>query len=303
MDWGAIPQFLAGGLAIGAVYGLIGVGFSLIYSTSKVINFAQGEFVVYGGLATVSLTLFDLPASIALPLALAASIVMGGALQGLLSTARKGSNELTYIMTTIGVAIALQGLAHQIWGTDYRTYALYPQGAIKVLGASVNYATITILVMTAVVCMTLWVFLFRTMIGKAMRACANDSRAAQTVGIRPRRMVLLAYVAGAAIGGLAGMLITPSQMMSYDNGVILAIKGFTAAIVGGLANPFGAVIGGLVLGLLEGLGVGLISSDLQNAYAFITLLLILLIRPQGLFGRAEPGSARLSCVLLLRLRG
>lgn len=292
MDWGAIPQFLAGGLAIGAVYGLIGVGFSLIYSTSKVINFAQGEFVVYGGLATVSLTLFDIPASIALPLALAASIVMGGALQGLLSTARKGSNELTYIMTTIGVAIALQGLAHQIWGTDYRTYALYPQGAIKVLGASVNYATITILVMTAVVCMTLWAFLFRTMIGKAMRACANDSRAAQTVGIRPRRMVLLAYVASAAIGGLAGMLITPSQMMSYDNGVILAIKGFTAAIVGGLANPFGAVIGGLVLGLLEGLGVGLISSDLQNAYAFITLLLILLIRPQGLFGRAEPGSAR-----------
>lgn len=292
MDWGAIPQFLAGGLAIGAVYGLIGVGFSLIYSTSKVINFAQGEFVVYGGLATVSLTLFDIPACVALPLSLAASIVMGGALQGLLSTARKGSNELTYIMTTIGVAIALQGLAHQIWGTDYRTYALYPQGAIKMLGASVNYATITILVMTAVVCMALWAFLFRTIIGKAMRACANDSRAARTVGIRPRRMVMLAYVASAAIGGLAGMLITPSQMMSYDNGVILAIKGFTAAIVGGLANPFGAVIGGLVLGLLEGLGVGLVSSDLQNAYAFFTLLLILLIRPQGLFGRPEPGSAR-----------
>jgi branched-chain amino acid transport system permease protein len=292
MDWGAIPQFLSGGLAIGAVYGLIGVGFSLIYSTSKVINFAQGEFVVYGGLATVSLTLFDLPASIALPLSLAASIVMGGALQGLLSTARQGSNELTYIMTTIGVAIALQGLAHQIWGTDYRTYALYPQGAIKVLGASVNYATITILAMTAVVCMALWVFLFRTMIGKAMRACANDGRAAQAVGIRPRRMVLLAYVVSAAIGGLAGMLITPSQMMSYDNGVILAIKGFTAAIVGGLTNPFGAVVGGLVLGLLEGLGVGLISSDLQNAYAFFTLLLILLVRPQGLFGRAEPESAR-----------
>lgn len=292
MDWGAIPQFLAGGLAIGAVYGLIGVGFSLIYSTSKVINFAQGEFVVYGGLTTVSLALFDIPASVALPLSLAASIVMGGALQGLLSTARKGSNELTYIMTTIGVAIALQGLAHQIWGTDYKTYALYPQGAIKVLGASVNYATITILVMTALVCVALWVFLFRSMIGKAMRACANDSRAARTVGIRPRRMALLAYLASAAIGGLAGMLITPSQMMSYDNGVILAIKGFTAAIVGGLANPFGAVIGGLVLGLLEGLGVGLISSDLQNAYAFLTLLVILLVRPQGLFGRAEPGSAR-----------
>lgn len=292
MDWGAIPQFLAGGLAIGAVYGLIGVGFSLIYSTSRVINFAQGEFVVYGGLATVSLTLFDIPTFVALPLSVAACVVMGGALQGLLSTARAGSNELTYIMTTIGVAIALQGLAHQIWGTDYRSYALYPQGAIKVLGASVNYATITILLVTAAVCLALWAFLFRTMIGKAMRACANDSRAARTVGIRPRRMILLAYTASAAIGGLAGMLITPSQMMSYDNGVILAIKGFTAAVVGGLANPFGAVIGGLVLGLLEGLGVGLVSSDLQNAYAFFALLLILLVRPQGLFGRAQPRSAR-----------
>ncbi len=292
MDWGAIPQFLAGGLAIGAVYGLIGVGFSLIYSTSKVINFAQGEFVVYGGLVTVSLIVFKLPAFAALPLSLAACVVMGGALQSLLRTARKGSNELTYIMTTIGVAIALQGLAHQVWGTDYKTYALYPERAIKIVGASVNYATVTILAATALVCAALWFFLFRTMMGKAMRACANDIRAAQAVGIRPHRMIRLAYVASAAIGGLAGILITPSQMMSYDHGVILAIKGFTAAVVGGLANPFGAVVGGLVLGLLEGLGVGLISSDLQNAYAFFALLLILLVRPQGLFGRMQPGSAR-----------
>lgn len=292
MDWGVIPQFLAGGLAIGAVYGLIGVGFSLIYNTSKVINFAQGEFVVYGGLATVSLTAAKLPTSIAIPLSLAAAVVGGGALQALLSTARKGSNELTYIMTTIGVAIAMQGLAHQIWGTDFKTFALYPDGAIKLLGATVNYGTITILIVTALVCGLLWIFLYRTMIGKAMRACANDSRAAQTVGIRPRRMVLLAYLASAGIGGLAGILITPSQMMSYDYGVLLGIKGFTAAIVGGLANPFGAVIGGLVLGLFEGLGVGLISSDLQNAYAFLALLVVLLVRPQGLFGRAVAGSAR-----------
>lgn len=292
MDWGVIPQFLAGGLAIGAVYGLIGVGFSLIYNTSKVINFAQGEFVVYGGLATVSLTAAKLPTSIAIPLSLAAAVVGGGALQALLSAARKGSNELTYIMTTIGVAIAMQGLAHQIWGTDFKTFALYPDGAIKLLGATVNYGTITILIVTALVCGLLWIFLYRTMLGKAMRACANDSRAAQTVGIRPRRMVLLAYLASAEIGGLAGILITPSQMMSYDYGVLLGIKGFTAAIVGGLANPFGAVIGGLVLGLLEGLGVGLISSDLQNAYAFLALLVILLVRPQGLFGRAVAGSAR-----------
>jgi branched-chain amino acid transport system permease protein len=223
---------------------------------------------------------------------LAASVIAGGALQSLLSTARKGSNELTYIMATIGVAIAMQGLANQIWGTDYKTFALYSDGVFKILGATVNYGTMTILIVTAIVCGLLWVFLYGTMTGKAMRACANNSRAAQTVGIRPRRMVLLAYAASAGIGGLAGVLITPSQMMAYDNGVILAIKGFTAALVGGLANPFGAIVGGIVLGLLEGLGVGLISSDLQNAYAFFALLAILLVRPQGLFGGAAAGSAR-----------
>jgi branched-chain amino acid transport system permease protein len=292
MDWDALPQFIAGGLAIGAVYGLIGVGFSLVYGTSRVINFAQGEFVVYGGLATVSFLALGFSPYLALPLALAGAIVMGGLLQALLSTARKGSNELTYIMSTIGVAIALQGLAHQIWGTDFKTFPLYPEGARKILGASVNYATVTILLATLAICMLMWFFLFRTMVGKAMRACANDGRAALTVGIQPRRMVLLAYAASAAIGGLAGILVTPSQTMSYDAGVLLAVKGFTAAIVGGLANPFGAVLGGLIIGVLEGVGVGLVSSDLQNAYGFIVLLIVLMLRPQGLFGRVAAGSAR-----------
>jgi branched-chain amino acid transport system permease protein len=292
MDWNVIPQFLAGGLAIGAVYGLIGAGFSLIYNTSKVINFVQGEFVVYGGLATVSLTAAQLPAFVAMPLSLATAVVLGGALQSLLSTANKDSSELTYIMVTIGVAIAMQGLAYQLWGTDYKTFTLYPDGAIRIAGATINYGTVTILIATATVCILLWIFLYRTMVGKAMRACANDRRAAQTVGIRPNRMVLMAYLVSAGLGGLAGILITPTQMMSYENGIVLGIKGFTAAIVGGLANPFGAVLGGLVLGLLEGLGVGLISSDLQNAYAFLALLVILLVRPQGLFGRAVAGSAR-----------
>jgi branched-chain amino acid transport system permease protein len=291
MDWEALPQFIAGGLAIGAVYGLIGVGFSLVFGTSKVINFAQGEFVVYGGLITISL-LAVLPPFLALPLSLAAVIVLGGLLQGLLSAARKGSNELTYIMATLGVAISLQGLANQIWGTDFKTFPLYPEGAVKLFGASVNYATMTILSSTTAICVLLWFFLFRTLTGKAMRACANNPRAALSVGIRPRRMVLLAYLASAAIGGLAGILVTPSQMMSYDAGVMLAVKGFTAAIVGGLTNPFGAVVGGLVVGLLEGVGVGLVSSDLQNAYGFIVLLIVLMLRPQGLFGGVATGSAR-----------
>lgn len=293
MEWlVAVPQFLAGGLAIGAVYGLIGAGFSLIYNTSRVINFAQGQFVVYGGLATVSLIAHGLHPAVALPLAVLACLALGAALQGLLFMARKGSDELTFIMVTIGVAIAWQGLAHQIWGTDYLTFPLYPEGAVLMLGAAVSYGTMVTLAVTLLVCVGLWFFLYRTLVGKAMRACANDPRVAQTVGIRPRRMVFGAYVASASLGGLAGILVTPSLMMSAEFGVLLGIKGFTAAIVGGLANPFGAIVGGILLGLFEGLCVGLISSDLQDAYAFIALLAILLLRPQGLFARVLPSGAR-----------
>lgn len=293
MEWLiSVPQFLAGGLAIGAVYGLIGAGFSLIYNSSKVINFAQGQFVVYGGLITVSLITAGLPSAIALPLAIAACVALGGTLQALLLTARGGSSELTFIMVTIGVGIAMQGIAHQIWGTDYLTFSLYQEGAVHLAGAVVSYGTLTILAVTVLVCLLLWLFLYHTLAGKAMRACANDPRVAQTVGIRPRRVVLGAYLASAALGGLAGILVTPSLMMSAEFGVLLGIKGFTAAIVGGLANPFGAVIGGIVLGLFEGLCVGVISSDLQDAYAYIALLSVLLLRPQGLFGRTLAGSAR-----------
>lgn len=292
MDFSSIPQFLAGGLAIGAVYGLVGAGFSLIYNTSKVINFAQGEFVVVGGLVVVSLVSFAVPVWLAMPLGLLVCMGLGGMLQAILRLATKGSTELTYIMVTIGVAMAMTGLAHQIWGTDYLTFPLYPERGFKILGASVGVGTLSILAVTSIVCLIMWWILYRTLIGKAMRACANDPRAAQTLGIRPQTMVLFAYLVSAFLGGLAGVLVTPSTMMSYDNGVLLAIKGFAAAVVGGLINPFGAIVGGLLVGLIEGLSVGLFASDLQNAYAFLTLLLVLAFRPQGLFGKAAQGTAR-----------
>ncbi len=293
MDWlVGVPQFLAGGLAIGAVYGLIAAGFSLIFNASRVINFAQGQFVVYGGLTAVSLLGLGWSTALALPLAVLVCTLMGGTLHALLSTARRGGDELTFVMVTVGVAMALQGLAHQIWGTDYLSFPLYPEGAVRLLGAVVNYATLTIVAVTLVVCTLLWLFLYRTLWGKAMRACASDPRVARTVGIRPLQMVLAAYAVSAALGGLAGVLVTPSLMMSSEFGVLLAIKGFTAAIVGGLTNPFGAVAGGVLLGLFEGLCVGLVSSDLQDAYAFIALIAVLMLRPQGLFGRAAATSAR-----------
>lgn len=284
MDFAGFPQFVAGGLAIGAVYGLVGAGFSLVFNATKVINLAQGEAVVIGGLATVSFLAWHLPLPVAIAASLIASAVLGALIYCVLLGAKKGSTELTFVTVTLGIAIAVRGLASMVWGTEFQTFPLYLEGAITVAHAVVSYSTLGMLGATALVSIVLWFLLHRTLIGKAIRACGDNPLAAQTVGINPRRMVLYTYIAGTLLGGLAGILVTPSLMMSYDNGVMLTLKGFTAAAAGGLLNPFGAIAGGLIIGVIEGVCVGMISSELQNAYAFVTLLLVLAVMPQGLFG-------------------
>jgi branched-chain amino acid transport system permease protein len=292
MDFAGFPQFVAGGLAIGAVYGLVGAGFSLVFNATKVINLAQGETVVIGGLATVSFLAWNLPLPAAIAGSLALSAILGALTCYVLWTARRGATELTFVMVTLGIAIAARGVASKIWGTEFQTFALYPSGAVTLAHAAVSYSTLGMLAVTALVSVALWLLLHRTLMGKAIRACGDNPLAAQTVGIKPRRMVLCTYVVGAMLGGLAGILVTPSLMMSYDNGVMLTLKGFTAAAAGGLLNPFGAVAGGLMIGVIEGICVGMISSELQNAYAFVTLLFVLTFMPQGLFGGRQLGQVR-----------
>lgn len=255
-----------------------------MFNATKVINLAQGEMVVVGGLATVSFLAWSAPLPLAIMCALLLTAILGASLYLILRTARKGSTELTFVMVTLGIAIAMRGVASTLWGTEFQTFALYPQGTVTIANAVVSYSTLAMIVVTALVSVLLWLVLYRTMIGKALRACGDNPIAAQTVGISPQQMILYAYVASSVLGGLAGVLVTPSLMMSYDNGVMLALKGFTAAAAGGLVNPFGAIAGGLIIGVIEGICVGAISSELQNAYAFIILLLVLAFLPQGLFG-------------------
>ncbi|MCF3593078.1 branched-chain amino acid ABC transporter permease [Rhodobacteraceae bacterium LMO-12] len=288
----SVPQFMAGGLAIGAIYGLVAAGFSLIYNSSKVINFSQGEFVVIGGLSAVTFLSLPIPTWLALSLSLIVSVILGLLLRFILGMARKDSTEMTFIMITLGLAMVITGLAYQIWGADFLSFQLFPRESYNVLGATLNFDTITILAITCIVCVIMWFFLYRTIFGKAMRAVSENARVAQTVGVNPGTMIMVAFAFSAFLGGLAGILITPSQMMSYDNGVILVVKGFAAAIVGGLVNPFGAVVGGILVGVIEGLCVGLISSELQNVYAFVVLFVVLLVRPQGLLGKVTQGLSR-----------
>lgn len=277
------------GLSTGAIYALIGIGFSIIYNATGIINFAQGEFVMLGGMLTLFLLeTLKLPLWAAIPLAVLLATLVGLVFERLAIRPLRKASPISLIIITIGGSILIRGLSMLIWDKD--THALPPfsgEEPIIIAGATVLPQHFWILGITVVlICLNKW-FFNHTISGKAMRACSCNRRAAGLVGIDVRRMVLLSFVISAAMGSLAGIIVAPLTMTSYDVGVMLGLKGFCAAIIGGMSSGIPTVIGGLILGVLESLGAGLISSGYKDAIAFVILLLILFIRPQGLFGKPE----------------
>ena len=284
-----ILQYCLSGLSTGAIYGLIGVGFSIIFNATGIINFAQGEFVMLGGMLTMLfLETLALPLWAAIPCAIAASMVAGLLFERLAIRPLRQPTPINLVIITIGGSILIRGLAMLAWGKD--THALPPfsgNDPISILGATILPQHIWILVVTVFIVAVNRFYFYHTISGKAMRACAYNRRAAGLVGIDVRRMVLFSFVISSALGSIAGLIVAPLTMTSYDVGIMLGLKGFCAAIIGGMSSGIATVIGGLLLGILESLGAGLISSGYKDAIAFIILLLILVIRPQGLFGKAE----------------
>ena len=284
-----ILQYCLSGLSTGAIYGLIGVGFSIIFNATGIINFAQGEFVMLGGMLTLMfLETLALPLWAAIPCAIAASMVAGLLFERLAIRPLRQPTPINLVIITIGGSILIRGLAMLAWGKD--THALPPfsgNDPISILGATILPQHIWILVVTVFIVAVNRFYFYHTISGKAMRACAYNRRAAGLVGIDVRRMVLFSFVISSALGSIAGLIVAPLTMTSYDVGIMLGLKGFCAAIIGGMSSGIATVIGGLLLGILESLGAGLISSGYKDAIAFIILLLILVIRPQGLFGKAE----------------
>ncbi len=284
-----ILQYCLSGLSTGAIYGLIGVGFSIIFNATGIINFAQGEFVMLGGMLTLMfLETLALPLWAAIPCAIAASMVAGLLFERLAIRPLRQPTPINLVIITIGGSILIRGLAMLAWGKD--THALPPfsgNDPISILGATILPQHIWILFVTVFIVAVNRFYFYHTISGKAMRACAYNRRAAGLVGIDVRRMVLFSFVISSALGSIAGLIVAPLTMTSYDVGIMLGLKGFCAAIIGGMSSGIATVIGGLLLGILESLGAGLISSGYKDAIAFIILLLILVIRPQGLFGKAE----------------
>ena len=281
-----LPQFLITGITVGSTYALVGLGFAIIYNASDVVNFAQGEFVMIAAMTAISLLTAGVPYVPALLGAVGVTVCIGMMLEKFAIEPARGASVVTMIIITIGASIFLRGAALLVWGKDF--HALPPftgDEPLRVGPATVLPQSLWVMAVTAVLVLLVRYFFTRTELGKAVLACSCNKTAARLVGINVPLVLLMAFGLSALLGGTAGLLIAPITFMSYDAGIMLALKGFCAAILGGMGNSMGAVAGGLLLGILESLGAGLISSGYKDAIAFVIILLVLFLKPSGLFGR------------------
>ena len=278
-------QFLFSGITVGATYALAALGFTLIYNASNVINFAQGEFIMLGGMLAVFLTQAGLPLPVALVLAILIPAIVGVIIEKLAIEPVKGAETVTLIIITIGASLVIRGLTAVIFGKNTHGLPSFSGDTpIDILGATLLPQSLWVLGVTALVVVVLWYYFNRTLQGKAMLATSYNRLAAELVGINTGWVLFMSFAMSAALGALGGILLTPITMTSYDVGIMLGLKGFVAAVLGGLGNGLGAVVGGLLVGILEAMGAGYISSAYKDAIPFVLILFILFFMPRGLFG-------------------
>jgi branched-chain amino acid transport system permease protein len=300
-----IFQLLIAGVTIGSIYALIALGFVVIYNVTGVINLAQGEFAMLGALIAITLTsetplfhrafVVNLNLPLIIAIALATLLVMGvGALMYLIVIRwARTDSVIIQIIITIGISIALRGIALIAWGTDPFRLSEFSEGPpIQIGNAVLTRQDLWVIGSAFVLMLLLYLFFQRTFIGVSLRACAVNRVAARLMGINVSHMMLLAFALSAGIGALAGIVIAPKTFMGYDTGTYLGLKGFVAAIaIGGLSDERGAIIGGLLLGVLEILAAGLISSGYKDAIAFLVLIAVLFVQTTGILQRGAKREA------------
>jgi branched-chain amino acid transport system permease protein len=289
-----IIQYLVTGLTVGSIYAMVGLGFTIIYNATGIINLAQGEFVMLGGLVMVFLT-----ATLKLPMVLAFFITLlvvtgvGVIYERIFINPLKNASLITLIIVTVAVSIFFRGIAMFIWGKDPYSLPSFSSGKpLIIAGAAILPQIFWVLGLSLLTVVLMNLFFNRTITGKAMSACAGNRLAASLVGINVSHMVLLSFALSATLGAIAGAAITPIALMEYDRGPLLALKGFCAAVLGGLGMGTGAVVAGFIIGVIESFAAGFISSGFKDAIALVILILVLFIKPSGLFGSAEVGKVK-----------
>jgi branched-chain amino acid transport system permease protein len=290
-DLSYIPQVLVSGLGIGCVYGLIGIGFCVIYNASGIVNFAQGAFVMLGGMIThvllqrYGLNLFAAALFATLAVAAVGALVERVVVRPLWD---RKATMFVMILATLAVQIVIERTTLLAVGDQPKTLPVFTDlPPIVVGGVAIGFQFLWIVGASLLTVAGLALFFRLTKTGKAMRACSIDREAAALQGIHVTRMLSLAFALSAALGAIAGILITPTQYTSFNVGVPFAISGFIAAIVGGFGRPFGAFVGGIMLGLVQSIAIVSFGAGLKNVAALSILLVFLFFRPSGVFGSAK----------------
>ncbi len=279
-------QFIFSGVTVGAVYALVALGFTIIYNASDVVNFAQGEFVMLGGMITWFAHAAGLPLPLAALIAIAATAALGVTMYKLAIEPARGAPVVSLIIITIGASIFIQGAAQLVFDKQIHSFPAFSGDApLRVGGATILPQSLWVIGGALVIFVGLWLFFTRTLLGRAVLATSNNRLAAQLVGINTTFVMTLSFALSAGIGALAGVLATPITLTAYSVGIGFALKGFAGAMLGGMGNPKGALAGGFLIGLIEAMTAGYLSSTYKDAAAFVVILLVLFFMPQGLFGR------------------
>lgn len=282
-----LPLLLVNGVVFGAIYGLNAVGFSIVYNATSIINFAQGEFLMLGGMLTLVLYA---SAGLPLPLAAAGAIVattgIGLAIErvAIRPLWRRRAKDWTYIFMLFSVATVVPNAIMLLISRDAQTFPAFSGDRPVTLGpVTIAPQAFWVLGVTALATAALHGFFNHTLTGKAMKASAVNRRAAGWMGIPVERMVALSFGLSALLGALGGVVFTPLITTQFNIGLTFTLKGFAAAVIGGLGNIGGAIVGGLLLGILEALSTAFVSSMYGDAVTYGILLVILLVRPSGFF--------------------
>ena len=282
-------QALISGLSVGSIYALIAEGYYITYITTGALNFGQGEFLMIGALFGLTCyTTLGLPYAVAILAAVVLTALMGGILERVaIRPVMRHALSLSWVLSTIAVSIILKNAAVHLWGPEQIMFpSPFGSGVMRIGPAGIFPQELFIIVAAIGTVFAVQFFLKRAVLGKALMAVAFNRNAAAVMGINVKRMVVLAFVLSSALAGLGGVLIAPITFAWAYMGTVPGIKAFAAAIFGGLENPIGILIGGLVIGLLEQF-FGIINSNFKEGITFLAILLILAIRPSGLMGRKD----------------
>src|SRR5512143_4998 len=294
-------QQLINGLTVGAVYALIALGYTMVYGILELINFAHGEvymlgaylgIIVLGFLTATGITAYSLPLAIAITI-IAAGIICaayGGTMERVAYKPLRNAPRLAPLISAMGVSIFLQNYVMLTQGASDKVFPhVIPKQSVMLMGAEITYLQIFIMVASVILMGALHLFIMRTKMGRAMRAVALDKKAAGLMGVNIDRVISVTFIVGSFLAAVAGVMVAMYYgLVNFYIGYLAGMKAFTAAVLGGIGNVPGAMVGGFVLGILESLGAGYLWPEYKDAFAFLVLVLILIIRPQGLLGSRMP---------------